>query len=388
MISTDISSAGKGAFFLYVNGIGNKEIHAQQAKNALKGLIEGGYFYTNTGIRTVVVGNNDQDSKKLSEYIIYILKIKHHLCIIAHSNGCALTHLALRIIDTNHPQYKKRIEVHAFGGIELIPKRLASRAHNYIAEDDFIAEIGSVCADIGSYCRKRYIWTWIHVNRHEIFPESEYNCKIIPKIRGHNFLSIYLPQAKVSLGRFSLRIITAEILGESKNKRLLLTLEVTAFAMIILGCYYEIFNQMNNQSQPQSCAAGMITAIPISFLVNRIGQRLLGNSCWSLLSSTPGLGLQYFADNIPGAFGTGFQIANAGWSILALSKAIVNNKFINIPIEKEAKEVYSRSEIIAASTVIGLASYLLINHISITKAGLYAGLGSAALAANLHQYQR
>jgi hypothetical protein len=374
MISTDISSAGKGAFFLYVNGIGNKEIHAQQAKNALKGLIEGGYFYTNTGIRTVVVGNNVQDITRLSEYIIYILKIKHHLCIIAHSNGCALTHSALRVIYANHPQYQKRIEVHGFGGIELIPKRLASRVHNYIARD-FPAKTGSIC-------RARFGWTWVCVNSSE-FPKDEYNLIRIPNNYGHTFQTIYLPYAKASLTEFSTRI-----LEESKNERLLLTLEVTAFAMIILGCYYEIFNQMNNQSQPQSCAAGMITAIPISFLVNRIGQRLLGNSCWSLLSSTPGLGLQYLADNIPGAFGTGFQIANAGWSILALSKAIVNNKFINIPIEKEAKEVYSRSEIIAASTVIGLASYLLINHISITKAGLYAGLGSAALAANLHQYQR
>lgn len=57
------------------------------------------------------------------------------LIILAHSHGAWISKLALEKLSQ---QQRDKLEVHAFGGVVMLPKALARKVYNYVYKQDYI----------------------------------------------------------------------------------------------------------------------------------------------------------------------------------------------------------------------------------------------------------
>lgn len=385
--SSSQSLANRSAYFLFVNGIWNKEVDVEKVVNKLSdddcdrtsNKLEGGYFYSNTGVGHVVAIDNCWSSTynstkmigDLATYIIYILGLKKHLCIIAHSNGCRITLAALRIIKQKHPELPQKIEVHAFGGIVLIPQNLARYSRNYLADGDLIACVGSFVRDE---------WTWVDVSNYE-FPVEDYD---LEEIAGpsHTFMESYLSAATSALEVFRGRIRRSYQSGIESEKRQRQLCQIFALAMVAASVYCGILTHFTSKEQNpnlRSYSQGFSVGLPVAYLASQIGQRILYSAPISLMLS--GISLQWLLNSSPHHLRAGLQAANAIHSIFASSKMIIDKVFAEIPVQKKPARIPLKEDISALAITLGIATYLLANFTSYTDTGLYLGLGLSTLIA-------
>lgn len=149
---------------IYCNGICANHANPDQQKNLLEQV---GVLATAFGDREVEVFNNPTDlmeyfsrqpaqleaENQIAEQFAHFIRSKireipansaegtvHKVELFAHSHGALVTKKALEQLSEEERQ---QVNVHAFGGVAMIPSALAHQVHNYVCKGDWICRNGN-----------------------------------------------------------------------------------------------------------------------------------------------------------------------------------------------------------------------------------------------------
>lgn len=134
---------------LYCNGIEATTTQAEEQAAMISGAFKGSkvtLFHNPTMLQGYVQRDSSEEVRQadlatdLANKIRDILLEKGTLLLFAHSHGAFLVKNALLRLDAKERQ---QINVFTFGGVAMIRNSLAGKVHNFVFEQDLIAQTGS-----------------------------------------------------------------------------------------------------------------------------------------------------------------------------------------------------------------------------------------------------
>lgn len=159
-INPDKSFQGKTLMFC--NGINNDLDDAKKNARIISEAFGGRQVVvchnptTANDIAEDFLGSKSNKEKNLSillgeKIIEFLTKNSRLLILFVHSHAALLAKKALKSLDSNN---REKVRVYSFGGITMIPKRLAIRVENYIFDEDIMAFFGNTIKGVPDVLNK------------------------------------------------------------------------------------------------------------------------------------------------------------------------------------------------------------------------------------------